>query len=180
MDHIETMERTPDNIHHNIGAGEVVPECKKRIGPMLDSHLPQKILFQFGGNMIGLTDAEIAKQINQLMSEITVRGMESSQCYFVTPTFEMAVTDHRNVPTRNLAAVLRVTKLIQTAINDRCQLISGIELMKESPYFDGKELLNRVQIPGLAGCAGAASNDNVHVCGEAAKDWAQRVCEIVN
>jgi hypothetical protein len=177
MDQIETMERTPDNFQHNIGSGTTVPECKKRIGPMLDAHSPQKILFQFGGNMIGFTDAEITKQIDLLMNEISVRGITSSQCYFVTPTFEMAVADHRNVPTRSLAAVVRVTNLIQTAINERCQLISGIEIMKNSPYFDGKELLKRVLIPGLAGCGGAAANDNVHICGEAAKDWAQRVCE---
>ena len=180
MDQIETMERTPDSFNRNIGAGAVVPECKKRIGPMLDSHMPQKILFQFGGNMIGLSDAEISKQIDLLMNEVTARGIESSQCFFATPTFEMAVADHRNVPTRNLAAVLRVTKLIERTMNNRCQLIDGIELMKESPYFDGKELLKRVLIPGLAGCAGAATNDNVHVCGEAAQDWAHRVCDIVN
>jgi hypothetical protein len=38
----------------------------------------------------------------------------------------------------------------------------------------------RVLIEGKAGCGGTAVNDNAHICGEAAKDFAQRVCELIN
>jgi len=49
--------------------------------------------------------------------------------------------------------------------------------MQTSPYLLGNKLLKRVQIPSLPGCSGAASNDNIHVCGEAARDLAYRVCK---
>ena len=168
MDHIETILRRNDNHHQNIGPGE------RRIAHLLDLHTPKKVVFQFGGNMIGLSDAEISRQIDALVNVVKER-----ECFFITPTYEMTVVDHRNVPTRNLAAVLRINRLITAAVNGRCQIINGVEIMKDSPYFDGKELLSRVQIPGLVGCAGAAGNDNVHVCGEAAKDWALRICDLL-
>lgn len=180
MDQIETMQRTPTNRHLNLGANDSVPLCKRRIGPMLDEHQPKKILFQFGGNMISQTDEEIKKQIDRLMITVTEKGIRREDCYFLTPTYEMAVATNRNVPRRNLQAVLRINDLISQAINDRCQILNGVELMKDSAYFDGKELLKRVMIEGLPGCGGAAVNDNVHVCGEAARDMAKKVCDYLN
>ena len=114
------------------------------------------------------------------MALISKNNISAENCYFLTPTFEMEVESRRSVPQRNLTNVQIVTEKIQTALAGRCQHISGIELMKSSPYFDGKELLKRIPIQGLVGCTGAASNDNVHVCGEAAKDLAERVCQILN
>lgn len=180
MDHIETIQRTQENEHQNIGSGQLVPVCKKRIGPMLDSHTPQKVIFQFGGNMIYLSDTQVTKQIDDLMLKVVKRGIEASRCIFVTPTFEMEVESNRNVPARNLKAVLKVNKLIREAIKERCQVLDGVELMKDSVYFDGKEFLKREPIPGMVGCGGAATNDNVHVCGFAAQDWADKICEKIN
>jgi hypothetical protein len=85
----------------------------------------------------------------------------------MTPTYEMAVAANRNVPTRNLQASMKIHSLIESAI-------------KASPFFDGKELLKRIPMDGKPGCSGAAENDNVHVCGEAAQDMAQRICERLN
>lgn len=147
---------------------------------MLSAHQPKKVLFQFGGNMIGLTDTVVTSQVDQLMRILGENGVSPRSCYFLTPTFEMEVDTRRNVPRRTLSNVQHVSALITKVINGRCQLIDGIELMKDSPYFDGKELLRRVIIPGMPGCGGAAVNDNVHICGEAARDMAQRVCDIVN
>lgn len=180
MDHIETIQRTSTNQHQNIGAGEKVPLCKKRIGPMLAAHTPKKVLFQFGGNMINSADEVVTKQIDRLMVSAVENGIQAQDCFFLMPTYEMEVGSRRNVPHRNLSNVQKINGLISGAIAGRCQLIDGVELMKNSPYFDGKELLRRVPIEGLPGCAGAAVNDNVHVCGEAARDLAERVCAIVN
>jgi len=177
MDHIETIQRDPLDNHLNIGSKENVPLCKKRIAPMLEAHAPKKILFQFGGNMISLADEEVEKQIDRLMKTVSEGHIASENCFFLTPTYEMAVATNRNIPQRNLQAVIRIHDLISRSINGRCQIINGVELMKNSPYYDGKELLKRVLVDGLSGCGGAAANDNVHVCGEAAKDMAQRVCD---
>ena len=180
MDQIETIQRDPQDFHFNIGSKENVPLCKKRISPMLEAHQPKKVFFQFGGNMISLTDSEVGKQIEVLMGTATDKGIKAENCYFMTPTYEMAVASNRNVPTRNLQAVRKIHALIDNAIKGRCQVISGVELMKDSPLFDGKELLKRIPIAGKPGCSGAAENDNVHVCGEAAQDMAQRMCDRLN
>lgn len=176
MDHIETIHRTNLLHHVNLGKTTELPECQKRLKPMLDAHTPRRVIFQFGGNMIYLSDTDATKQIDQLMKEIEGRNVS---CYFITPTYEMAVEERRNVPARNLTAIKRINSLIKSAVRDRCKVLDGVELMKNSPYFDGKELLKRVQIPGLIGCAGAAVNDNVHVCGAAARDWSEKVCEVL-
>ena len=180
LDQIETIQRDPSNPHFNIGSGANVPVCKKRIEPMLDAHQPKKVLFEFGGNLIGLSDSDTINQIDQLMKVVVEKKITRENCYFLTPTFEMEVKDHRNVPRRNIQSVQKIIELIQAAIGDRCQLISGVELMKSSSYFDGVELLKRVPIEGLTGCGGAAVNDNVHVCGEAARDLSNRICSMLN
>lgn len=179
MDQIETIQRDSLENHLNIGSKDNVPLCKKRISPMLEAHAPKKVLFQFGGNMISLADEVIEIQMDRLMKTVSESHINSENCFFLTPTFEMSVATNRNIPQRNLQAVMRVHDLILKAINGRCQVINGVELMKNSSYFDGRELLRRVLINGLSGCGGAAANDNVHVCGEAAKDMAQRVCDFL-
>lgn len=178
MDHVETIQRTPVNTHLNIGVN--IPECKKRIGPMLKAHKPKKLLIQFGSNMASSTDEAIKAQVDLLMKTVGENGITSERCYFLTSSYEMEVESRRNLPDRNLATFQRMNKLIKEAVGDRCKIISGLELMKDSPYFDGKELLYRRLIPGLGGCGGAAVNDNVHICGEAARDLAERACHIIN
>jgi hypothetical protein len=180
MDQIETIQRTSLNPHQNIGSKEMVPECKKRIAPMLAAHNPKKVLYQFGSNMIGSTDQVVKKQVDLLMKATSENGIAPQNCFFMTASYEMEVTNRRNVPTRNLQTSLKINQLISEAINGRCQIINGLELMKDSPYFDQKDLLKRVIIKGLPGCGGSAVNDNVHICGEAARDMAERVCSILN
>lgn len=180
MDHIETIERTALQSHLNIGANENVPLCKKRIGPMLEAHIPKKVLFEFGGNYISTSETVIKNQINRLMETVEENKINPQDCYFLTPTYEMVVESRRNVPTRNMANVKVVRDIIEKTIASRCQIVDGMEVMKDSTYFDGKELLKRVQIEGKSGCAGAAANDNVHTCGAAAKDYAERICQIIN
>ncbi len=180
MDHIETIQRDNQSSHINLGANEKVPMCKKRIDPMLKAHQPKKVFFEFGGNYISNPSIDVKKQIDELLVIVAQNNIDIENCYFLTPTFEMEVDSRRNVPQRNLTNVLKITNVIEEALKGRCQHINGIEVMRSSPYFDGKEILKRIPIQGLAGCGGAAVNDNVHVCGEAARDLAEKVCQILN
>jgi hypothetical protein len=180
LDKIETIERSRLDAHKNIGKLGEVPLCKKRIEHILSSHRPLKIVFNFGGNMIRQTDQDITNQITRLMTIVSDHNIKPVDCYFITPTFEMEVESNRNVPVRNLESVTRVTNLIKNSLNRQCTLLSGLEIMKSSPYFDGKELLKREIIPTDGGCGGAAKNDNVHICGKAAQDYANRLCDLIN
>lgn len=180
MDKIETIQRDPQNQHLSIGSLNKVPDCKKRILPMLESHMPHKLLLQFGGNYTAVANDIIGKQIEELMQTVEKGGVTPDRCFFLTPTYEMEVATNRNVPLRDLKNVRRITQVISENLKGRCQLIDSVELMKDSYYFDGKELLKRIKIEGRSGCMGLAVNDNVHVCGAAAKDWAERVCAILN
>jgi hypothetical protein len=92
----------------------------------------------------------------------------------------MEVKSKRNVSRKNLVNTSRISRIILNAIENKCQHLDGLDIMKDSSYFDGKELLRRVPIVGKPGCSGAAENDNIHVCGEAAKDFAERVCLKIN
>ena len=138
------------------------------------------ILFFFGDNYIASPDDEIARETEALMKLITEKNISSSDCYFLTPTYEMQIQTKRNVPRKNLANTQRIATVIKKTLKDRCQLLDGLELMKDSAFYDGNELLKRILIEGKPGCSGAASNDNIHICGEAAKDLAQKVCRILN
>ncbi len=180
MDHIETIQRDPENEHLNIGSKEKVPECKKRIDKMIEAHNPQKIVFEFGGNYISQTDDFIRKDIQNLVKLIQSKGISKTNCFFIHQTYEMEVSTKRNVPLKNFKNMKRVGSIIQTEIENHCQFIDSFEIMKNSPYFDGQELLKRVPIEGRAGCMGAATNDNAHICGEAARDFAERLCLILN
>jgi hypothetical protein len=180
LDQIEIIQRDQDESHLNIGAGESVPLCKKRIASMLETHQPKKVLFFFGDNHIASSDEEIIKETELLMKTVNEKGVSPENCFFLTPTFEMEIKTKRNVSRKNLLNTERITQAIRSGIQSRCQLIDGVEIMKSSSYFDGKELLKRVQVEGKIGCAGAASNDNIHICGEAAKDLALKICQTLN
>ena len=180
MDQIETIQRDHQEEHLNLGAGKNVPLCQKRIGPMLEAHTPRKVLFEFGGNYISVPNEIISSQINQLMETVAQKGISPENCYFLNQTYEMEVSTKRNVPLKDLKNIKRIAEVITKAIDSRCQILSGLDIMKDSPYFDGKELLKRVQVDGRSGCSGAAVNDNAHVCGAAAKDFAERICSLFN
>lgn len=180
MDQIETIQRDSQNEHLNIGSQGSVPLCKKRISPMIDAHLPKKVLFEFGGNYIAQTDEFIANDIKLLMETVKSKGISEKNCFFLHQTYEMEVATKRNVPLKNIQNIKRILSVISKELEGRCQLINGLELMNESAFFDGKELLKRIPIEGRSGCMGAAMNDNAHICGEAARDFAERICHILN
>ena len=180
LENIEIIQRDNQNTHMSIGVGDQVPICKKRLSPMIDAYRPKKVLFFFGDNYIANSDQEIIKDAELLVKSLDEKNISRDECYFLTPTYEMQIQTKRNVPRKNLANTLRIRDALKKGLNDRCNFIDGLEIMKDSAYFDGKELLKRVQIEGKTGCAGAASNDNIHICGEAAKDLALKMCKILN
>lgn len=174
LDKIETIQR--DETHNHLNLGTTVPLCKKRIVPMLEAHNPTKFMAFFGDNLLSLTPAEIQKQFKDLVNIVKAKNISYENCYFLTPTYEMEVRDRRNVPGKNLANTQKVIENIKAVVADHCQIIDGLELMKSSRYFKDN-LLKRIQRSDGAGCIGASSNDNIHLCGEAAFDFANRVCE---
>lgn len=130
--------------------------------------------------MINQSDESVSNQVIKLNNILAKFKILPENCFFITPTYEMQVKSNRNIPHRNLKNVLHLTSIIKNALGLSCTHISGVDLMKNSPYFDGVELLIRDIIPTDLGCGGAAENDNVHICGKAAKDFAQRLCSIIN
>ncbi len=177
---VEIIKRDSTTPHQNMGVELRLPLCQKRVNHMIDEYRPKKILFFFGDNMIASNDEEIKKEMNGLLSIIDNKKIQREDCYFLTPTYEMEVKSNRNVSRKNLANTSRISRIIFNAIENKCQHLDGLDIMKDSSYFDGKELLRRVPIEGKPGCSGAAENDNIHVCGEAAKDFAERVCLKIN
>ncbi len=179
LDQIEIIQRTPESEHQNIGNGDKVPLCKKRIDPMLKNYLPKRVLFFFGDNYIASTDEMISKDLSQFSKVITDNFITKENCFFLTPTFEMEIKTKRNVTRKNLANTIRINQLIEKGLKETCQIINGVELMKDSEFYDGKELLKRVQIEDKIGCSGGALNDNIHICGRAAEDLARKTCQIL-
>ncbi len=180
LPNVEIIKRDSNNPHQNLGLESGLPLCQKRVNQMIDEYQPKKILFFFGDNMIASSDDDIKKEMNGLLSVIADKKIKKEDCYFLTPTYEMEVKSKRNVSRKNLANTTRISKNILQTIQEKCQHLDGLEIMKDSPFFDGKELLRRVLIQGRPGCGGAAENDNIHICGEAAKDLAEKVCQKLN
>lgn len=177
LDNVETIQRDPEHNQLNIGSGDLVPLCKKRLPSMIETHRPKKLVLFFGDNLIANSDEEIVSQIDKAMNTISANGVSPKDCFFITPTYEMEVATKRNVTRKNFENTYRINQAIKETIEGRCAFLDGLDLMQTSPYLLENKLLKRVQIPGLAGCSGAASNDNIHVCGEAARDLASRVCK---
>jgi len=180
LENVEIVKRDPINAHINLGPGPTLPLCQKRLSEMIEGYNPKKILFFFGDNMIASSDEEIKKEMLGLLEIISKKNINRENCFFLTTSFEIEVKTKRNVTRKNLPNTERIRNIISNTILNKCQHIDGLEVMKNSPYFDGKELLRRVLIQGKAGCGGAAENDNIHLCGEAAKDLAEKVCSILN
>lgn len=176
LDKIETIQRDPDNNHKNIGNLDKVPLEKKRIGPMLQSLQPKKVLFFFGDNLMIESPALIETQFTNLLSYVKAQKIPKLDCFLLTPTYEMEVTDHRSIKGKTLENTNKVIAAITKAAGDSCQVINGLDVIKNSPYFLKTNLVKRVPIVGDGGCTGGATNDNIHLCGEAAKYLAQAAC----
>jgi len=177
LDKIETIQRDPENNHKNIGNLSAVPLEKKRIEPMLTNLQPKKVLFFFGDNLMVETSATIEAQFTSLLSYVKAHKIGKLDCYLLTPTFEMEVTDHRSVRGKTLENTTKVIAAIKKAAGDSCQVINGLDVIKASPYYLKGDLVKRVPIKGDGGCTGAATNDNIHLCGEAAKYLAKSACD---
>jgi len=93
----------------------------------------------------------------------------------VTPTFEMEVSTKRNVPSKNLANTKKVLDAVRSEVRDQCRILDGLDLMKNSSLLRG-EVLKRIAVEGTSGCFQAAANDNIHICGGAARELATHVC----
>jgi hypothetical protein len=177
MDKIDTIIRDPFENQKNIGHANL-PLCQKRLKEMMVSHQPKKVLAFFGDNLYHLNDQQIEKQFIAMIKVIKEQDIESKHCFIMTPTYEMSVLQRRNVSYKDLAASQRMNRVIKKAVGDQCQFLDGLELLKNSPYLLSSNLLKRVQSEGMSGCLGAAGNDNIHLCGEAAQDLANKVCQI--
>ena len=104
MDHIETIERTNEYNHKNLGNSNI-PLCKRKLDDVLQQHSPRKIVLSFGGNWIGQSETVIKQDLNNTIAILRKNQISKEQCYFITPTYEMQVDQRRNVPSRNLKAV---------------------------------------------------------------------------
>src|SRR5687767_8573807 len=59
LDKVATIQRDINDNHKNIGSGEQVPLCKRRMTPMLAAHRPKKVLAFFGDNLMAQPAATV-------------------------------------------------------------------------------------------------------------------------
>jgi hypothetical protein len=176
LDQVTTIKRDADHEEVNLGWGAMVPECKRRLQPMLKAHRPEKVLAFFGDNFLLHSPESIAKQSQDLVRVIRSHGVSYENCFFLTATYEMEVAGTPRFSHKNLKNTMDVDFAIRQAVGDQCQVIDGLEVMKDSPLLvDSK--LKRVQSDGHTDCFGKSENDNIHYCGDAAKELADQVCE---
>jgi len=174
LDRIDTLYRSPTEPHSNLG-GTSAPVCKKRLEQLLDIHQPSRVLLFFGDNLLSASAEEIRNQYRKMTGTLEKGGIHGENCILLTPTYEMAVASKRNVPSKNLENTVKVIKAIEAEAGSKCRILNGLELMKDSPLLKG-EVLDRVAVEGTSGCFGAAANDNIHYCGRAAEELAEKVC----
>ena len=180
MDKIPTIQRDRVNHHQNIGNKNKVPYCKKRIKNILETHNAKKVLFFFGDNLLLRGKKSIANQFLKLSNIARNAGFRRENCFILTPTFEMEVRSKRNSKHKNLKNTLKVIDAARKGGSENCQVISGVDLMKDSPFLKKDKTLKRIKYQNLPSCLGRASNDNTHYCGYAAKEFAEKVCQIMN
>ena len=179
MDIVTTIQRDSKNEEKNIGWGLMVPEYKRRLEPMMKKHNPKKILVFFGDNLLLHPENYVASQSNKMVDIIRAHGISGQNCFFLTPTYEMEVNEKRNMPGKNFENTKVVIDYIKSAVKDKCQVIDGLELMKDSPLLLQSKLFKRVQSNGDADCFGESANDNIHYCGDVAQELATKVCSML-
>jgi hypothetical protein len=177
LDHIETVYRdatTPQKL-----MGKEADITHKRLGSLIKLHAPARVAVFFGDNLVSMQDFQIRLQVEKTINMLHQSGIYNGQCIFITPTYEMQIGTKRNVPMKNFRNTLRVNMAIKEAVEERCLVLDGLELMKNSPLLLKDQTLQRRPTPGLSGCDGAAVNDNIHYCGQAAAEFARKVCELI-
>lgn len=175
LDHIETVYRdalTPQKL-----MGKEATLIHKRITSLIEFHNPERVAVFLGDNLISLQDNQIRLQVQRTLEVLQQSGVNYGQCIFITPTFEMQVSVKRNVPLKDYKNTLRINTIIKDTVSDNCLIIDGLDLMKTSSFLLKNQTLMRKGSRGLIGCGGAALNDNIHYCGEAAAEFATKVCE---
>jgi hypothetical protein len=175
MDKIDTIKRDP--LNNSINLGHNVPVCQKRFKDMINTHRPKKVFVFFGDNVLDLPASQITSQFESMTKIIKDQGYDSEDCFVMTPTYEMSVVSRRNVPYKNFANTRKVIEAARKAVGDRCQFIDGLELMKNSKYLLPTNVFARIESVGMLCTWGQSGNDNIHVCGEAAQEMAQKVCD---
>jgi hypothetical protein len=178
LDKVTTIRRDPQHEEVNLGWGAMVPDCKRRLEPMMKAHRPNKVLAFFGDNFLLHPSESIAKQSQDLVRVIRSHGISFENCYFLTATYEMQVPATPRFPHKTLKNTMDVDFAIRQAIGDQCQVIDGLDLMRNSLLLVDSRL-KRVQPEGQADCFGKSENDNIHYCGEAAKEMANKVCDLI-
>lgn len=179
MDIVTTIQRDPKNEEKNIGWGLMVPEYKRRIDPMLAKHSPKKMLVFFGDNLLLHPEEYVSNQSRKIVDIIRAHGIAEKNCFFLTPTYEMEVLEKRNMPGKNFENTKTVIDYIKKAVTHKCQVIDGLELMKDSSLLLENKLFKRQQSNGDDDCFGESSNDNIHICGDVARDLADKVCQML-
>ncbi len=178
LDSVDVVYRDRDH-HQKVLPGPQKPACLKRLHPLLQGHKPKKLVLFFGDNLLSAETNEIRRQYRLFLQEIKDSGIAPADCLLVTPTFEMEVSTKRNVPSKNITNTRKVLAAIRAEVisdmSAECRILDGLELMKSSPLLK-HETLRRVAVEGTNGCFQAAANDNIHICGEAAREFANRVC----
>lgn len=177
LDSVDLVFRDAEK-EHEVTPGSRAPECKKRIPALLKTHRPKKIVLFFGDNLLSASTSEIRRQYRELLDQVKNAAPRPEECILITPTFEMEVTERRNVPAKNLLNTKKVINAIKSETQDHCVILDGLELMKNSAFLDN-ETLKRISVPGTRGCLGGAINDNIHLCGEAAKEFAEQSCKAI-
>ncbi len=178
LDKIDTVYRSASEPHTPLG-GSSAPVCKKRLNRLVGIHQPSRVLLFFGDNLLSATTEEIRSQYRKMIRALEEAGIRGENCILLTPTYEMAVASKRNVPSKNFENTMKVIKAIEAEAGPSCRILNGLELMKNSPLLKG-EVLAREAVEGTSGCFGAAANDNIHYCGRAAQELADKVCESLN
>jgi hypothetical protein len=175
LDRIETIFRSPDHPHLNLGS-DVLPTCKKRLDSLIRIHQPKEVLLFFGDNLLSSPTAEVRKQFRGLVETLVRMGIDENHCTLLTPSFEMEVASKRNVPSKNLENTQKVIAAILEEAQGKCRILNGLEIMEQTVFRSG-DLLRRIPVEGTSGCFGKAANDNIHYCGAAAQELAQQVCK---
>jgi hypothetical protein len=176
-DQVTTIMRNAVDEEVNLGWGPLVPRSQKRLKPLMRTHRPEKVMAFFGDNFILHPRAEIMSQSQQWVQAVRAWGISRENCFFLTATYEMEVESNPKNPDKNYRNTLDVDLAIRDAIGSDCRVIDGLEVMNDSKLLQNGKL-KRIQPEGETDCFGKSANDNVHYCGEAARELADHVCSL--
>jgi len=178
-DRIDTIMRDKAHNHQLIKTSEL-PVCQRRLKEMIAAYQAKKVFIALGDNIMGSTSATAKVQFSKLLESVQANNIAPENCVILTPTYEMQTTTRRSVAIKTLENTKRIIEGIKSAAAGKCRVIDGTEVMAQSEFFiPSQKILKRINVTGTGGCTGANQNDNIHVCGKAAQDYANRVCDLL-